>query len=74
MYWVTEKEVSSNLNKLLDGVEHVGVEALGLDATELHVCEQTVDNLQETLLHAGKAFFQQLQTYRITPALRYTAS
>lgn len=51
---------NTNLDKLLDGLCHIGIELLDLDSGQIHVAEQTVDDLEEGLLHAGKALVQQL--------------
>lgn len=44
------------LNKLLDGLCDVGVKLFDLYGGQVHVAQQAVDDLEERLLHAGKAF------------------
>lgn len=49
------------LDKLLDGLCDISVELFDLYSSQVHVAEQTVDDLEERLLHAGKALIQQLR-------------
>ena len=42
-----------DLDEFLDGLEDVGVELLHLDGRQVHVTQQTVDDLEQRLLHAG---------------------
>ena len=42
-----------DLDKFLDGLEDVSVELLHLDGRQVHVTQQTVDDLEQRLLHAG---------------------
>ena len=42
-----------DLDEFLDGLEDVGVELLHLDSRQVHVTQQTVDDLEQRLLHAG---------------------
>lgn len=49
------------LNKLLNSFYDISIELFDLDGTQVHMAEQAVDNLEERLLHAGKALIQQLR-------------
>lgn len=48
--------ISTHLDKLLDGLHDVSIELFDLYSSQVHVAEKTVDDLEERLLHAGKAF------------------
>lgn len=48
------------LDKLLNGLCDISIELFDLYSSEVHVAEQTVDDLEERLLHTGKPLFQQL--------------
>lgn len=48
------------MDKLLNGLQHLHVERLGLNPTQVHVTQEAVDDLQQGLLHAGETFIQQL--------------
>lgn len=50
------------MDKLLNGLQHLHIERLGLNPTQVHVTQEAVDDLQQGLLHAGEAFVQQLST------------
>lgn len=58
--WITQP-VDAYLYKLLNGLYNISVELFDLYSSEVHVTEQTVDDLEERLLHARKALFQQLR-------------
>ena len=49
------------LDKLLNGLGDISVELFDVYSRQVHVAEQTVDDLEERLLHAGKALIQQLR-------------
>lgn len=53
--------VWSYLDKLLDGLGDIAVELFHMDSGQVHVAEQAVDDLEERLLHTGKALIQQLR-------------
>lgn len=53
--------VDSYLDKLLNGLRDISIELFDLYGSQVHVAEQTVDDLEERLLHAGKALVQQLR-------------
>lgn len=50
----------THVDKLLNGLQHLHVERLGLNPTQVHVTQEAVDDLQQGLLHAGETFIQQL--------------
>lgn len=50
------------MDKLLNGLQHLHVERLGLNPSQVHVTQKAVDDLQQRLLHAGETFVQQLST------------
>lgn len=53
--------LTAYLDKFLDGLCNVGVELFDLYGSQVHVAQKAVDDLEKRLLHAGKAFIQQLQ-------------
>lgn len=50
----------TNLDKLLNRLHDVSVELFDLYSRQVHVTQQTVDDLKERQLHTGDAFIQQL--------------
>lgn len=44
------------LDKLLDGLCDISIKLFNLYSSQVHVAKQAVDDLEERLLHAGKAF------------------
>lgn len=59
--WPTQSNWNTCLDKLLDGLCDVSIELFNLYSSHIHVAEQTVDDLEERLLHARKALIQQLR-------------
>ena len=51
---------NTHLHVFFNGLQNFHVELLYRNDRKVHVAEQTVDHLQEGLLHAGEALLQQL--------------
>jgi len=49
------------MDKLLNGLHDITIELFDLYSSQVHVTEQTVDDLKERLLHTGEALIQQLK-------------
>ena len=51
---------NTHLHVFFNGFQNFHIELLYRNDRKVHVAEQTVDHLQEGLLHAGEALLQQL--------------
>lgn len=59
------------MDKLLNGLQHLNVEGLGLNPAQVHVTQEAVYDLQKGLLHAGETFIQQLLREGINTASEF---